>query len=254
MIVRATGSDLLLITQPDHAALSASVMREWKEEGFPLRPTREAALFATALHDIGWTEEDATVSLNPASGWPYDFMTLPDERRQAIWPRAIATLSAESTYAAALIAQHALTIYRRNRLDPGWSSFFATLEGERDRWFDAAERPDGRARAIDPPAGTRTSFLQDYTTLRLGDLLSLAFCSGWTEPEQLEGYSVWSDGDRLLVSPDPFGGEQVPFEVAARRLPRAAYRSDDELHEAWAAAPTVRLGGLALGVGPAGVR
>jgi hypothetical protein len=250
MIVRATGNDLLLITQPDHAVLAAALMHEWKADGFPARATREAALFATAHHDVGWTDEDRAAWLNPETGLPFDFMTLPDARRQAIWPRAIDSLSAESTYAAALVAQHALTIYRRNRVDPGWAPFFTALEAERDHWFDTTARPDGLRRGIDPPAGTRTSFLQDYAMLRMGDLLSLSFCNAWRSPEELDGYRIWSDGVELHVSPDPFDDAQVRFEIAARRLPPGPYRSAEELGHAWDTATTVRLSGVARGVAP----
>jgi hypothetical protein len=250
MIVRATGNDLFLITQPDHAELAAALMREWKGHEFASRPTREAALFATARHDIGWAEEDRAARLDRDTGRPFDFMTLPDRRRQAIWPRAIDALSTESTYAAALVAQHALTIYRRNRVDPEWAAFFATLEAERDRWFDSAARPEGLHRGVDPPAGTRTSFLQDYAMLRMGDLLSLSYCNAWSSPEELEGFAIWSDGERLSVSPDPFEGAEVSIAIAARRLPEGPYRSEHELEEAWASAPIVRLEGVARGVPP----
>jgi hypothetical protein len=252
MIIRDAGADLLLIAQADHAAVARRVMAGWMSDGLPSRLTREAVLHATAEHDVGWMEEDEAPSVDPDTGRPYDFISLPAPRRQALWPRAVATLAATSTYTAALVAQHALTIYRRSRHDPAWAAFFAQLEEARDRWFTTDVRPDGSSGGpLDPPVHVRLTFLQDYTALRLGDLLSLTYCNGWTSAVELEGYSVWLEDHDLRVSPDPFEGRSIPIEVTARRIPARRYQSDADLREAIAASRTETLAGLVSGAAPA---
>lgn len=250
MIVRDAGSELLLVTQPDHAALAAYLMARWRADGLAERPSRAAALFATEHHDIGWREVDEAPAVDPVTGWPYDFVSAPAAVRQGVWRRAVGTLAHRSTYAAALVAQHALTIHRRYRGDPEWRAFFADIEAARDHWFTTAARPDGSAGGPhDPPLAERLSFLQDYAVVATGDLLSLTFCNAWTAPRTAEGYTIALDGARLTVRPDPFGGEVVRFSVPARRIPRQHYASDAALRSVLLSAPIEPLAGEAVGAG-----
>jgi hypothetical protein len=232
MIVRNTGSDLILITQPEHAGLSGRLMEQWQANGFPSRSTRTATLYATTHHDDGWLEEDAAPRVDPDSGRPFDFINMPVSHRQDVWRRAVPRLAKTSTYVAALVAQHALTIYRRYRFDPEWRAFLGQMEHERDRWYTSLPRDKGPDRGLDPPSGVRLSFLQDYTVVRMGDLLSLAFCNGWTTPEELDGFSIWLEDDALKVSPDPFAGRTMSFEIRGRCISARHYESDDDLRRA----------------------
>jgi hypothetical protein len=250
MIVRDVGSDYLLITQPDHAELAGRLMEAWVADGLPTRPTRAQALYATRLHDAGWIEEDAAPLVDRETGRPFDFVNMPAARRQAVWPRGIARLAETSTYAAALVAQHALTIYRRYRSDPAWAEFFSTMEQERDRWFTTDVRPDGSSDGLlDVPLASRVTFLQDYAVVRAGDLLSLVFCNGWSAAEEIEGYRIWLDGTTLRVSPDPFAGRETRFEVRSVRIPAVGYESDEELYAAIASGREEALVGRLAGVG-----
>ncbi|MGE3842130.1 MAG: DUF3891 family protein [Vicinamibacterales bacterium] len=248
MIVRDDGVWYWFITQPDHAALAGRLMAAWQADGLPERATRPAVLHATSRHDTGWAEVDAAPSVHPDTGRPVDFVTAETGVRQAVWGRAVDELASESTYAAALIAQHALTIYRRFRQESEWQVFFAAMESARDHWFSTDRRLDGtRGGALDPPLHGRLTFLQDYATLRLGDLLSLSFCLGIGTTEQADGYEVTSDGTKVIVSPDPFAGQTVALEVHARRLPTQRFASDAALRAALAGAEPVTLTGVAEG-------
>lgn len=261
MIVRRLGSDLLLITQPDHAALAARIMEAWRAGGFPDRPTRPRVLEATREHDLGWQPVDAAPSIDPDSGWPYEFINAPLDVRQQLWPRAIDQLAARDPYVAALVAQHALTVYRRFAPTPGWETFFPVIERRRDDLFAdlaTATPPPGAA-----PAPSFDSFLQDYVIVGLGDLFSLIFCNGWTDPYLQEDYRAILQQDfqgdtrgdlqrdcqgwRLMISPDPFAGAEVPLDVQARRIPNRRYASDEDLRHTLAGAPTVHLTGVATG-------
>lgn len=244
MIVRDDGRELVLIRQPDHAALAGRVMTVWRDRDFPARPTREAALLATAVHDDGWLEEDESPQWDPASGKPFEFVAHPLARRQALWPRAVARAGERSAYVAALVAQHAITAYRHYERDGQWREFFRTMEQLRETWYHAP--PRGPA-ALDPPAEERLGFLQDYAIVRLGDLISLAFCTGWTTPHECEGYHIQGEDRRVVITPDPFEGETVPLRVEGRRLARRSFESAAALAEAWREAPTVVIDGVAVG-------
>jgi hypothetical protein len=261
MIVRQLGSDLLLITQPDHAALAARIMGAWRAGGFPDRPTRPRVLDATRLHDLGWQPVDAEPAIDPDSGTPYAFINAPLDVRQQLWPRAIDQLAARDPYVAALVAQHALTVYRRFAPTPGWASFFPAIEWRRDDLF--ADLATATPPADGTPAPSFDSFLQDYVIVGLGDLFSLIFCNGWTDPYLQEDYRAIlhqdfqgalqgapqddSHGWRLTIAPDPFAGAEVPLDVEARRIPARRYASDKDLRQTLADAPTVHLTGVAAG-------
>src|SRR5215213_8305992 len=98
MIVRRDPTHLLLITQPDHAALAAAVMDAWRHP-LPDAPVRDVVLLATREHDNGWYEEDAAPLVDETTGRILDFMTAPDSVRQGIWPRAVERLGS-TPYAA----------------------------------------------------------------------------------------------------------------------------------------------------------
>ena len=231
MIVRADGNRQLLITQPDHAALAARLMREWRADGLPDSPRRDVILLAIERHDHGWLEVDSAPMVDDESGEILDFIGTPDDIKRGVWPNVVAQLEADP-YAAALVAQHAVHIYRRYRGNPDWMPFFYTMETARDRQllrstplvFEDLER--------------------DYVFLRVGDLLSLTFCNGWTDVQQDDlglNYSFHLEGNRVTVTPDPFQGREIPFEVSARALPLSGFRSPSEAQAAFAAAPIVVL-------------
>jgi hypothetical protein len=247
MIVRSDGADLLLMTQGDHAALSGQILSAVRRAGWLSRPTREAVLFATHHHDDGWREEDEAPSLDPATGVPFDFMTLPVVRRQAVWPRAIARLGATSSYAAALLAQHAVTVFRRYRTDPSWRVFLDDVERSRNEYFDRAAGQDFVPSVLDPCAEDRALLLQDYAYLAWADLVSLIFCNGWTDDFEVDVYRLRGEGATVCVSPDPFAGRDVSVRVRARRVPRANCGSAEELRAALARAQFEWVSGVVAG-------
>ncbi len=263
MIIRPDGSDLLLITQPDHAALAGRLMTAWTHHGFPTRATRDRVLMAAALHDCEWEEWDAAPPVSPETGLPYDFMTAPLAHKQGVWPRAVDRLAARDPYVGALVAQHALTVYRRYAHDPDWHAFFADLERRRDDLFSLSTTPPADAGAATDaatdaaeaaptwPVVDPSQFLQDYVIVGLGDLFSLVYCSGWHDPYLMEDYRAILHGERLEITPDPFDGATVPLEVSARRIPARRYASDADLRATLARAPVERLAGVASGPLPA---
>jgi Protein of unknown function (DUF3891) len=216
VIVRTLGDRLQLITQPDHAQLARRIM----EHCVPLaiRPRRDAILHAIAEHDNGWAEEDAALRVNPATGQPFDFVTAPVSVRQIVWPRGLARL-AGTPYAAALVAQHAITVYDRFRSEPEWAPFFAGMESARDEMLRAS------GLGLD-------DLLDDYVFVRLADLISLTFCTGWTDEQRFAEWAVQQFGTRVVVTPQAFGGAEIPFEIRAREVDDRPFRSDAELREA----------------------
>jgi hypothetical protein len=232
VIVRPDGSSVVLITQPDHAALARRMMSRFVGRGFADAERRDSILHAVAEHDNGWREVDAAPIVG-GDGRLLDFVTAPAEVRQAIWPRGARRLEADPI-AAALVAEHALYIYRRFRGDPAWAAFFTEMELIRDEFAAGADL------AADELA-------RDYFFVRIADLMSLVFCADWTEPQDLEDHVVWLDRGTLVVRPDPFGGAAIALDVPARRLPAASFASAADAARAFRAAAVVTISGTARG-------
>lgn len=233
MIIRTTEDHLLLIAQSDHAAVAETIVGAWRRDGFPSAPRRRAVLLATRRHDDGWIDEDRSPLVDEESGRLVDFTDAPDAVKQRIWPRAVDLLT-EAPYAGALVAEHALHLFEAHRRDRSWRSFFAGMEAARSERLAAS--------------GLEAADLQaDYFFIRIGDLLSLIFCNGWSEPQRDGEYRVQWNGVRLVVAPDPFDGVEVPLNVAARRLPNRPFSSRHKAAAAYAAAPAVALHGVAAG-------
>lgn len=230
MIVRSVDDRIQLITQPDHAHLARRIM----DRSVPLatRARRDAILVAVAEHDNGWTEVDAAPGV-AANGDALDFMTVPLEVRHAVWPRGIARLAADP-WTAALVAQHALTVYSRFQSDSDWTAFFVEMAAARDAMLRASGRP-------------LADLVDDYPFLRLGDLISLAFCTGSTDEQRFGDWTVQLSGACVVVAPDLFGGEAIPFEVEARTIRNRRFRSDAELRDALSEATVTTLRGDVAG-------
>ena len=165
-------------------------------------------------------------------------MSAPLSVRHQVWPRGIARL-AKDPWAAALVAQHAITVYDRYRAASDWSPFFAGMESIRDDLLRASPLP------LD-------DLLSDYAFVRLGDLISLTFCAGWTQPQRFREWTVEGSGTRVIVTPDLFGGGVVPIQIDAKALGDRAFASDAALRHALNAADTIALHGEVAGSASAG--
>ena len=70
----------------------------------------------------------------------------------------------------------------------------------------------------------------------------------WTDDQtDAPGYVIRLQGERLVVTPDPFEGRDLPIEITARALPRRAFTSAADAAEAFATAPTATLKGVVSG-------
>ena len=227
MIVRRGPGVLHLITQPDHAALARRIMEHWSSLAKAER--RRDILAAIEHHDRGWAEPDAAVSVDPATATICDFVAVPADVRQSVWPRSVAAL-APAPWAAALVAHHAVTVYDRYRQDAAWHDFFPAMTALRDEHL---------ARA----AGDLKALVRDSVYLRLGDLVSLTFCTGAAAPQSLGPWTIRLTGAQVQVTPNPFAID-LPFAVEAREIPDVPYPTDEALRSAVADGRSRALEGL----------
>lgn len=232
MIVRERDHHFLLITQPDHAQMAGRVM----EHCAPLadHPRRASILRACREHDGGWIDVDSAPTVNPDTRRPFDFVTAPAAVRQGVWPRAVERLG-DDAWAAALVAHHAITVYDRFRSDPEWTTFFD-------------EMTERRAELVRAGGLTPFDLEADYHFVRLADLISLTFCTGWTDEMSIGPWRVRGHAERVIVSPDAFAGRTVAFEVPARIIPVRDYHSDADLRDTLSRSSSLNLTGTVAAV------
>ena len=231
MIIRYEGADYFFIVQPDHAALAQRVMEHCV--ALQSHPRATSILVAIGEHDNGWTEPDAAPLVNAETGEPLDFIHVPPAVRQAVWPRGVARLSADP-WAAALVAHHAWAVYDRYHGDEEWKAFFARMEALRDSLVSQSGEP-------------LANLLADYRFVRLGDLISLVFCTAWKEPQRYNEWTVSREANVVSVTPEPFDVHRIPVTITGKRLPLVPYRTNEDVRAALAKAPTELLRGEVIG-------
>jgi hypothetical protein len=238
VIIRRSASSQQLITQPEHAALAARFMRQWQENHFPESSRKASILHAVEQHDCGWADIDEALVVHEATGQLLDFLQVSDAVKRDTSSRGIEQLSSDP-YAAALVTQHRLHVYRRYAEHPEWRAFMADLTAARDAYLHAAGQT------------SPGQLFSDYAFVRAGDLASLAFCNNWAnvDPDGC-GYVMRLAGTSLFVSPDPFGGRTVEIEIDAREIAHQSFSSAADARRAVAAAKVVTLRGLVTGAPP----
>lgn len=224
MIVRADTTHLILIRQPDHAAAARRILE--RHPALSGHPRRSSILLAAGEHDSGWTEFDAAPQLSPEGGIE-DFVHVPLAVAHAWAPGSIRGLSGDA-YAAALVAHHGMTVYERYRGDAAWEPYFRYLTGIREERLAAAGLSAENLR-------------DDYPYLRLGDLVSLAFCTRWPQEWTFGAWRIRCEGDCVTVDPGEVG-VAIPFSVRARRIGKGPF-SPAGLPAALAAAEPLELSG-----------
>ncbi|MBZ0114843.1 MAG: DUF3891 family protein [Thermoanaerobaculia bacterium] len=235
MIIRCLASTQLLITQPNHAGLARRILEEWDELHFPDSPRKESILRAADHHDDGFAGIDDTLVVDDETGRLLDFIEIPDSLKRETAMGGIEGLTSDP-YAAALVAQHRLHVYRRYDGIPEWNSFFTSVLEKRDQFLDAY----GLASA--------EQMLRDYALVRAGDLASLAFCTESTEIRSDGcGYEIRLLDRTLVFDPDPFAGRTVSLAVEGREIAATTFSSAVTARQTLESAPVVSLRGLAAG-------
>jgi hypothetical protein len=216
MIVVHEDSEFVVITQPDHARLSAEILSLWLDDGLPDHPRRQELLFAVREHDNGWREADAAPRYDAIAQRPHDFRSIPSTDHVEIWQRGIERFSESHPHAALLIALHAESLYgKATEVPEDWHKYFSRLEALREDWFERA--------GVNPKL-----IEEDYRFLETADLLSLAICNHWNGPLETALVSASIAESTLHLSPFPLAGAttlQIPF----RRIPDRPYQGDADL-------------------------
>ena len=241
MIVVPEDGRLRIVTQSDHAHLAAEILSLWRADGLPENPRRPDVLFAAREHDNGWREADSAPRVDPESGRPHDFRSLPAGPRIEIWRRGTERYAGSRPYAALLICRHARALHADRRGDPRWEEeLFEPLSELEDDLAEAVEalglespgEDGGRPAGLPDPDRTEA----DYRFVSLADTVSLAACGGWDEAVELPvpgasdggSYRVEPAGDRVRLDPFPLAGTTT-FRVRCRTITDRPYENAVDL-------------------------
>lgn len=212
-----------MITQADHAHLAGELLSLWRADGLPDHPRRSDLVFAAREHDNGWRESDSAPRVDPATGCPQDFLTLPDGPRIEAWRRGVeryALPEPSRPYAALLICRHAEALHAGRRGEPRWD----------EELFEPLDELVGEL--LEETGVAPEALAADYGFVALTDRISLAACR--EEPEPFEGVGPrgrfgghFADGT-LFLTPFPLAGATT-FRVRCREIPDRSYGDSVDL-------------------------
>src|SRR5256714_15061564 len=93
----------LAIGQASHAWVSGQRARGWGNERFGAVEPWEEVCLGAEQHDVGWASWDLRPALNPETGLPHTFISLPMEPKLELWSAAAGRMVAQCRYAALLV-------------------------------------------------------------------------------------------------------------------------------------------------------
>ncbi len=217
MILAEVDAQLRAITQNDHAALAADLLRLRRVDGIRGHAAAEQILWAVREHDNGWREADAAPSLN-GEGRIADFREVDDELRQEIWLRAATRYLGDSGRrpASILIVEHGLQLHRDRVDNPAWEDFFTRLAQIKRELLETTGADQ---------------ILAQYELLRNVDSLALALCMGYEAGVAGEIHyqrqETRNEFTSYTLAPFPYAGSTT-FWVNARWLPLQSWKTARE--------------------------
>ena len=231
----------LLISQIEHARLSGALASEWGAPPFAPVAPRDELLPAIVRHDDGWCDWERRPQVDPATGWPRNFLEMPIEDSLLIWRASIERAALLGPFSGATVAGHFLQLLRHatvweqhgTRVAAAAHQWEAEFESLRRGWLD--EWSAGR------PENTSDAAAQALAWLQWFDRLSLWFCvTRQTEPAELPtcgGPSLsltpqQADGDdsqTVALRPWPLRVSGFEISLSGRLVPARRYRDSTDL-------------------------
>jgi hypothetical protein len=246
VIVRETGSGVICIQQVAHAAIAGQLARAWGSGRFGAPAPKEALELAAERHDDGMRDIDQAPPLDPATGLPYTYLTMPRGVHLDSWERGTSALAEVSPYAAVLVSLHRTELLHRHRrrrlgalLDRGGRAHLRWQRRLRTRLLDGLRADRAWADFATPEVLERNRRL-----LRSWDRFSLNLCvpmlpsivRGVPAADGTEDVALRERDGAVTVSPWPFTSGQVEASTEGRLL-EARFDDEDEMRRALNAAP-----------------
>jgi hypothetical protein len=260
MIRRPSGKDHLLVTQPDHAALSGMLASHIGNDRYSSPDRRSEFISAVAMHDAGWESHDAAPILN-AAGFPLHVFETPPTLSTRIWSCSVERAADLGPYAALLVSLHHFALsdlsIRARQLTPRdvfelnkfQHNQIELQESLRKQLGLRTDNPLylGLASPGADPAEDQLRF--NFRLLTLCDRLSLELCCGKAIFPTIEEIlarpgaraltlqTQMPDHLTLRVDPWPFDGEVIVGDIPCRRVTAQRFADEAAFRASYAAAP-----------------
>lgn len=248
MIRREDGNDWLIITQIDHARISAELGTAWPSAAIGSGAMSDLLIAAIRDHDIGWKQWESAIEIDPKTGIPRSFTEMPIATAGEIWTRSIDHCGRNHPLPGLWVSRHFCRLAER------------TLTSREDEAEDVAAAKQFLTEQHDYQERLRAEALLDLTSRELKGLETLGAWLLWL----LDGLSLWlccaprtspltlNLRDRevvftprsaleISVSPYVFCERPLAVTTTARRIPARPYASDDDLHSTLNSAPVENL-------------
>lgn len=251
MLHREDADGLIVITQPMHAWIAAQLARNWGNTEFGSFAPWEEVCLGAEQHDIGMAAWERAPTLNPQTGRPHTFLTMPTRAHVRGWAEAGRLALAQGRYAALLTSLHGTGLYERYHdwtrdtpEDVEAARAYLTDEYAFQEELLAALRRD----PVYAPFATDESIARNRRLVAAWDRLSLALCHGVRAPVTLSDVPtansesaltlapVHDDPLNVTVDPWPFHSYTVQLVCEGRRLPQT-FADEAEMRATLAAAP-----------------
>lgn len=266
MIRNPTSDGWDLILQTDHAEVSATIARHWKNDQFePPKPFAHV-LDAIAHHDDSWKQKDNKPTITD-DGEPNAFGSDLDDAYSVFRGynleeyltarKQVAEASLDrDLYAAVLISMHSVDLLttktdaaiftedEQRTLD----KYIDQQTGRQSEWKQALREQPGISEYA-----TEERFERAFKFLQNCDYLSLLVCSGCQSEVQLHHEHPTTDGSstaiqykpidngRYSCDPWPFDTPELDIQIPCKHVSGKTFSSDSELTNKYADAETKQL-------------
>lgn len=232
MLHRKQSNHLICITQPTHAWVAGQLARAWGNELVGSFAPWEEVCLGAEQHDIGWHRWEGTPTLNPKTGYPYNFTELPTALSVDIWTHVKDVVMPLGRYPALLISLHGTGLFQRfthwqRSTDTAQlvTQYLHTEEAFQQQLIESLQ-----ADSYYNPYATPEAIARNRQLVATWDTLSLMLCMGVWDQHQIKQVptatgetdlvlaAINADPTQIQISPWPFRSDSVTLICEGRIL------------------------------------
>ena len=261
MITSENAEGSWVVTQLEHSALVGTIAANWGGDVVAMPSPRRPMLVMAAEHDLCWVYHDHRPRVDPATGVPYDYASLPYDDHVTLYREGARYLAEREPYGGLMLSLHGTGIYngrhgtdaemvRPNRSEEEALAVNTYLtDGERFRTGIAEQIHAGKSE--DARGLEKDTLWTNYHLMQVWDRLGLLFSKGIAEDFVIDPVPFASEKTRgaiqfhfkgagqFVADPYPFAVPILNLSVSARRLPAKTFESDAVYQAALDVAPYV---------------